>query len=335
MNILIIGAGWFGCHIAKILHETNINITIVEKENKLFASMSGNNSNRLHRGFHYPRASLTRKQCILGFENFKKEYPFLCKKIKNNFIAIHKKSKVNFSEYKNIMYSEGLNFKTAKNQYNLNNIDGIFKCSEELIDFKKAKNFFMNYFISNKINLKLNTDFNKMKADLNKEYNFVVDCTACTLKKKYSKNILYEPRITLVYKSKIKNFALMLMDGPFWSIYPQNKNLYTIGSVTHSRISKAVKSFDKAKNIISKFKKSNLDKKKLDFENQILEDFNNFGKYFTYSGYYLSIATLFNSIDDERPLKIYKNKKMISVLGGKIDTVVEAGNKIKEIILQK
>ena len=235
------------------------------------------------------------------------------------------------------MSAENLDYEIAVNRYKLKNTQGIIKCTEEVIDFQKAKVFFNKYFEENNINLKLNTKFNINKnfsSTYNNNYSYIIDCTACTLKTNYDQNILYEPRITLLYKSKIKNFALMLMDGPFWSIYPQSDDRYTIGSVIHSRISNGLKSFEEAKNLIRIFGKKDLENKIINFETQILNDFDKFREYFNYCGYYLSLATLFKSKDDERPLKLYKNNKLISILGGKIDTVIEAGNKIKEIILQ-
>ncbi len=337
MKILVIGAGWFGCHIAKTFFESGLDVTILEKEKKIFASMSGNNSNRLHRGFHYPRAQITRKQCISGFENFKKIYPFLCNKIQNNYIAIHTESKLNFNKYIEVIKEENLNYEIADNKFSLKNIQGIIKCSEEVIDFQKASKYFLNYFKINKIKLKLNHKFDineHYTNELINKYNYIIDCTACTLKKTYDTNILYEPRITLLYKSNLKNFALMLMDGPFWSIYPQNKNIYTVGSVIHSRISNGLNTFDEALNVISKFGKNDLKTKIKNFQMQISKDFDKFNEYFSYCGYYLSLATLFDSKDDERPLNIYKNGNFISILGGKIDTVIEAGNKVRQIILQ-
>ena len=337
MKVLIIGAGWFGCHIAKILNEAGVNVTILEKDSEIFASMSGNNSNRLHKGFHYPRASITRKQCVQGFRDFKKIYPFLCKKINNNFIAIHSESKVSFNNYLEIMNTENLAYEIVENSYKLNNIQGIIKCDEELIDFHNAKDFFNKYFNENNIKLRLNTKFNINEDFSNKlesRYSYIIDCTACTLETSYDKNILYEPRITLLYKSNIKNFALMFMDGPFWSIYPQSEDKYTIGSVIHSRISNGLKSFEEANNLITSFGKVDLENKIINFETQILNDFRKFKEYFNFYGYYLSLATLFDSKDDERPFKLYNNNKIISILGGKIDTVIKAGNKIKEIVLQ-
>ena len=46
----------------------------------------------------------------------------------------------------------------------------------------------------------------------------------------------------------------------------------------------------------------------------------------------LVITTLFNSKKDSRPTLVKKEKKLITVLGGKIDTIFEAERKILEIL---
>ena len=72
MKIAIIGAGWFGCHIAYELMNDGHEIKIYEKENDIFLGASGFNQNRLHLGFHYPRSFITREQSKKGFKYFKK-----------------------------------------------------------------------------------------------------------------------------------------------------------------------------------------------------------------------------------------------------------------------
>ena len=72
MKIAIIGAGWFGCHIGHELLKEGHKVTIFEREKELFNGASGNNQNRLHLGYHYPRSNLTRVQSKKGFNIFKK-----------------------------------------------------------------------------------------------------------------------------------------------------------------------------------------------------------------------------------------------------------------------
>ena len=84
-KIAIIGAGWFGCHIAsEIIKLNKFDVQIFEKNNEIFEEASTNNQNRLHLGFHYPRSKETRTQSKKGFKKFLGIYPFLCSKVKNN-----------------------------------------------------------------------------------------------------------------------------------------------------------------------------------------------------------------------------------------------------------
>ena len=84
MNICIIGAGWFGCYIGHELIKRNYSVDIYEKKNDIFLNASGNNQNRLHLGFHYPRSSVTRKLSKAGFAKNKKKFSNISKKISNN-----------------------------------------------------------------------------------------------------------------------------------------------------------------------------------------------------------------------------------------------------------
>ena len=88
MKIAIIGAGWYGCHIASKLMEEDFHVTVFEKETAIFQHASGKNQNRLHVGFHYARDSITRKQTEIGYAKFIQEYGYLTKNVENNLYLI-------------------------------------------------------------------------------------------------------------------------------------------------------------------------------------------------------------------------------------------------------
>ena len=337
MKIAIIGSGWFGCHLANILKK-KFDIIIFEKENSIFRGQSGFNSNRLHLGFHYPRAKFTRNQCKKSFVKFKTKYSNLVSPIKFNYIGIHKNSKVSFKRYVEIMKRSNLRFDIVKNLLNLKNITGLIKCPEMLINRDSSKNYFKRKLkdLKIKFNFKVFKISNfKDYATLNnnkEKFDWVIDCSGCSIKKIKNFNLLYEPRITLVYKSLKKDLAIMLMDGKYWSIYPMKDKLYTLGSVMYSRLSGGSKNKSQAEKVIKRFTKNKLIKVVKKFEDQVSNDYPSFKSCFKYHSYYTSIATINNSIRDERPFKIFKKKRTISVLGGKIDTVIEAGEKIEKLL---
>ena len=56
----------------------------MSEDKYIFNNASGNNTNRLHLGFHYPRCFKTREMSHTGYQKFIKEYPNLSKNLKEN-----------------------------------------------------------------------------------------------------------------------------------------------------------------------------------------------------------------------------------------------------------
>ena len=113
INIAIIGAGWFGCHIGYKLKQKKFKIQILEKGKDIFENASGNNTNRLHLGFHYTRSIKTRKMSSDGYKKFMKQYPNLSIKLQENIYAIadDSKNKTSSNTFKNSMIKSKLKFK--------------------------------------------------------------------------------------------------------------------------------------------------------------------------------------------------------------------------------
>jgi FAD dependent oxidoreductase len=79
ITFVIIGAGWYGVHIALELKKKypRCKIILLEKNSDIFSEISGMFGIRLHNGLHYPRSDATRKTCRKGLEKFQKYYPEL------------------------------------------------------------------------------------------------------------------------------------------------------------------------------------------------------------------------------------------------------------------
>ena len=87
-NIAIIGAGWYGCHLALALKKNGHDVTLYEKNNTIFSEISGNFGIRLHAGPHYPRSLKTRESCRRGAQRFIEEYPDLVIKHEHAIYAL-------------------------------------------------------------------------------------------------------------------------------------------------------------------------------------------------------------------------------------------------------
>ena len=335
-SLMIVGAGWMGCHLAYILKNLGFKVKLFEKK-KIFNGMSGANTNRLHMGYHYPRSFQTRLQSKFGYKNFIKKYPYLVKKIKNNLIYIVKKhSLIDFQTYKKVMRSSNLKIKETK-YFNkkLSNVEGLFKVDEAQILQEKSKKFFRSKL--SKV-LYENKEIKFNEINLNKKiffdgeyFDYLIDCTAGQLVFHKIFDISYEPRVTWVYKSNLKNFALMAMDGPFYNIFPYNNKDYILGTPKFSKFKK-INSLKSAVKFINNINKKEVLKRKNLSEKEIKRTFPDFNKYFKFKDYFFSLTTIFNSKSDNRPTLVKKKNNLIFVLGGKIDTIFEAEKEVVKIL---
>lgn len=338
MKIAIIGAGWYGCHIAAILKDKGIEIDIYEKEKEIFQQASSKNQNRLHLGFHYPRSYLTREQSKEGYKKFINSYGDLCFNVAKNIYAVdNRKSLLDFETYVAIMESTKLNFKVVEYPFKtFSNLDGFMETNEMVIDFDLAKKYFEeklkeNLIVNTEIELADLKEHENYVSIKDKKYDYVINCTWGTFKPFKNVDIFYEPCITFLYKTQKKDFALTIMDGEFISLYPYNKNLYTLTSVKNTPLSKYNDINEVNKHLELLKEKEILEiRNKMEIETlyyypQFLEDF-------SYHSYYTSIKTKLNVKNDCRQVVVESKGREIFVLPGKIDTIFYAEDHILSIL---
>lgn len=316
MKIAIIGGGWVGCHLASKLLTDN-EISIYEKNSKLFLETSFNNQNRLHLGYHYPRSSKTRDLCKNTFDRFIDDYSFLTKQLDNNWYAVvSDKSIIDFGTFSQI-------FNTYKHdsihKYNLTNIEGCINVLERQIDFQGAHEYFNN----NLSNFHIKKQITKEELQkLSKRYDFVIDCTNNYLTN-LREDCFYELTVSYLYK-KIKETefdALTLVDGSFFSIYPYKDNLYTLTDVEYTPVKRfeKIKKLEKYREDIdgSHFFFKNRDK----IVNKVERYFADFNKHFEYYSYFLSVKSKIKSGSDNRAPIITTDKNIIHCFTGKIQGI--------------
>ena len=338
-KIAIIGAGWFGCYIAYDLLNCGYKVDIYEKENKIFKGASGSNQNRLHQGFHYPRSYKTIRESYIGYNKFVKTFPNLVKKINKNLyvIADDKKNLIDFDIYKQILRSNKLKFKIEKKNYGLKNYTGIISCNEKLIDTKKAIIFF-----SDKIKKNIHLNFNVKKIikkengffiNNSKKYDYVINCSWQTSFPSKNIKYTYEACLFFLYSCKKNNHpAITIMDGPFITLYPQDKKIFTLYSVKHTRLKK-FKNFNNCFNYLKRIKqKKIINKYRLKHEAQIKKYYPNFDKKFRYFKPIITYRTIVDNANAERASKVEYKDKFINLLSGKIDHIFESSEEIKKCL---
>lgn len=341
MKICIIGAGWFGCYIGHELTKRNYSVDIHEKDNDIFLNASGNNQNRLHLGFHYPRSSSTRRLSISGFKIFKNKFANFSKKINNNFYAVSNtpSSKINFKNYLSIIRSSNLKFKKislSKLSY-IKNVEGIIKSNEELILTEEVKRYY-------KAELKKNIFYKHHVSSVKKEekkyiinkkkYDLVINCTSFQFLREKVKNLIYEYCTILLYRSlKKKHPAITIMDGPFFTLYPwDNKGNFGLYSVTNSRLL-----VDKDFVFLKRKVRDVVNKKFMyDVKSKIEEEYSYFyplfNKKFRFIKFLNSYRTIISNKLDSRTCKVIVKNNFINIFPGKIDHIFYAFKQVEKCL---
>ena len=343
MKICVLGAGWFGCYIANELINKGYDTTVYEKEKDLFSGASGNNQNRLHLGYHYPRSLITRELSKKGFFIFKKKLKNFTKKVNKNFYALatDKKNKINSETFISILKKGKLNYKKVnqKDKKNFQNLHCFIQCKEETILLDKAKKYYKKKL---RKNILFNFCVKKIKKKFekyiieNKEYDVVINCTSLNYNYKKHKinNLIYEHCAIMLYKSLEKNHpAITIMDGPYFTLYPwDSQNKYGLYSVKNSRVLS-----NKNFNTLKKNVKNKINNKYLRvLRNKIEKNFSyfypNFKTKFKFIKYLRSYRTISKNKYDTRACAVYENKKFINVFPGKIDHIFYAFNEIERCL---
>ncbi len=222
MRILVVGGGWYGCHIASTLLNVGHDVKVKEASQTLLTGAGDKNQLRLHLGFHYLRSAETRRQSLLGFQKFKTEYPDLSSSVEKNIYAVpHARSVIDFETAKVILGGTGIPFQEALNHdfEAIRGMEGFLLSEERLVLPSRARRHFSNL-------LEGHIDFGEVLGSrdlelLRKDFDLVVDAT-------YSSRLTRLPdalfEATLIGEFRLSQDlgfgALTLVDGPFWSIYP-------------------------------------------------------------------------------------------------------------------
>jgi ribosomal protein S18 len=254
MKIAIVGAGFYGCHLAKKISSFGYKIDLYDRNTEILEEAIKNNQHRLHLGFHYPRCSSTIEQAKRSFDLFMLEYGYAIDDIKENFYVIHKDSYINFLDYVDIfrkhnIYFEEINKNSLKNFFiDQNSIEGIIKVNEKKINLSNLIfNLRKEIYCNKNINLILNTSIvditenSTVITSNNKSnmYDFVINTTYSNPSMGLQHgSIATKTELCILLLAEIldKKFyekAFTVMDGDFISLYPADySNTFTLSSVS-------------------------------------------------------------------------------------------------------
>jgi len=354
MNVLVIGAGIFGITSALKLSESH-NVTLIESNDDIMLNASKCNHNRLHFGFHYPRSIETAKQSLDGYKLF---YDYFNEEIVNNFenyYMIEKNGKINSDQYEN--FCNELNIYHIKKKPNINmnfdNIESSYLTKEPIFDYDLIKNKLLNAL--NKSNVKVILNKKIINSKDTDRYDVIINSTYFNINN-INNIFCLEPKLLKlqtvvipILKYNHDKIGITVMDGNYCSILPNGfkDNKFLLYHVKESVIYETIdfnipKLWYYGKKIIqNEFIKKNIYDNFIVNRNvkKIMEESS---KYFTFldnckiNGYMQTIRCLPINNNDER-LSIFdineiNNKKIISVLSGKITTCFLNADNINNLL---
>jgi len=329
MRVLVIGTGWYGCHLARILIEKEHAVTLVDKTNSFFQGSSSKNQNRLHQGFHYPRSQDTIHECQSGYARFTSQYPHLSDHVPYNYYILSKNgSHTTASDYMNTYRKTQIAFeyKDVSDAYlplpmSRDHVEPtLFITEERYINPFRVADYFTSLLAPHLHSISSSEVFRSIDsivAHFDEPFDLILNCTYNQLEPIEFDH--YELYATFLYKIPTPVcFAYTIMDGPFFSIYPYrpDEHIYTVTSVKHGILESA--------RTIPVSEGANIAQHRASMEANIVQYIPSWHSAATYVDSFLSWKTKPATQSDDRSLRHKICGKVLSFYGGKITGIFNA-----------
>lgn len=366
MVIGIIGAGWYGCHIALVLKKAGHDVMIFEKNDDLFKGVSGNFGIRLHKGPHYPRSHATRESCRESFVQFCETYPDLVVEHEFSIYALGKEdalgqpSKVTAEQFKEVCYEsnecQALNLETTE----FKELDFAAKLDEPSIVLgARLREAFRQKLIDAKIPVLCNLPVKSIQRQSDKTivvtgdavhrvFDKVINTTGYQsfipdgLKNNFPVNMeaVFQPCLALCYQDKkpmSKPISFIVMDGWFPCLMPyvdeapyKNRYIMTHGNYT---IMGSYDTPQQAHKVLNELTDDFvLTKIKANAEREMCRFWPSFLGRFTYVGWKGSVLVKLKTQREFRSAVTFEHDNVIYAIPGKVSNIFNAAQEVVALI---
>jgi hypothetical protein len=336
MKFAVIGAGFYGLHIASRLRALGLETKVFDKAHDILSFASGNNQFRLHLGFHYARNFRTRQQSRDGYFRFLERYGKLTQAIEDNYYLVPQgDSLIDFSTYKLIMMSSGLDFVEQESPAEVTHPCGVLVTAERVLMIDRARKYFHEHLPDTiQLGVEVQASSTNDHVEVNGElFDYCIDCTWGHLVP--DKKFFFESTILLYYQKKNDSTPVRgytFVDGPLCSLYPTERaSIFTLSSVPHTPISQHSTSKE-ALHSIRNLTAHDINLKRLLMEMQIMKYYPSFLDDYEYVDPQLCVKTKPYGHDDDRSCYVKKSGRMIKCLSGKVDNIFYAASEVMALI---
>jgi len=256
IKVVIIGCGIFGSEIAIALSQSGFSVTIVEGRKEILQGASGNNLNRVHIGFHYPRDLQTAKQAYQCYDEFKRKYSS-CVSVDflNSYLIANSGSLTSperFFEFCKDLDAPHQIVKSKDLPILIRGADNGVICEESVYDFCSMRKLMHEKFAEHHVQLiigngviHLTCKNDGYSLDLYEgdiiNANIVINTSYADINRLSHQigieldEMQYEYTVIPIIKAQIPRVGVTIMDGPFTSILPRGlSSEFLLYHVEHS-----------------------------------------------------------------------------------------------------
>ncbi|HAT39089.1 FAD-dependent oxidoreductase [Polynucleobacter necessarius] len=261
-RVAVIGCGIFGTEIAIALSQSGFSVSIIESKSQILGGATGNNLNRLHIGFHYPRDLETAKQAYQCYEEFRKKYSScVSTDFLNSYFIANEGSLTSPQHFFEFCRELGAPYEIINSTEFPLQIIGADKgiiCEESVYDFESMRNLIYERFKENQMQLIIGNRVDRLsKVDnsyilelSNSEIlnaDVVINTTYADINRLTIQcgfeldEMQYEYTVIPIIEAEIPRVGVTIMDGPFTSILPRGSSgEFLLYHVDHSVLAREV-----------------------------------------------------------------------------------------------
>lgn len=370
VDVIVVGAGVFGCALAIHLGKQGYSVLLVEREEQALTRASFHNQARVHQGYHYPRSMLTAMRSRINFSRFVADFGDCVDQSRPAYYALARSfSKVNAYQFRRFCECIGAAARPAprhiKALFHQRLIEEVYHVEEPVFNADRLRQRLLEQISLSKVQLgtrlevvQLSRNADGLSASLRHvgspdrldavQAQLVMNCTYSGLNELLRRSELetYTLKHELTEMALVSlpdslaNLCITVMDGPFFSLmpFPSRAGLHTL---SHVRYTPHFSWWERGPGDpslppgtswprLAREQRSNFRYMKADAARYVpaLAQAQHRDSIW-------EIKTLLprSEVDDSRPILFSCNTKhdsVISVLGGKVDNLYDAQDKLRE-----
>ena len=349
-KLAVVGAGFYGLSTALVALDSEWDVTVFESRSTAMSGASQFNQARVHGGYHYPRSLITAMRSRNLYRRFRNDFPSAI--IENSLATylIARDSKVSSNQFRRVMEVIGapllplqlqvrelVNWNTVEEGFNVE--ECVFDASilrELLID--KIESLGAKIFFDMKI-FGVNEEVDFVRLDfqdnfMNQTFDAVAICTY-GFSRGFSEEISFNSdveaeiceMVVVDLPQELSELSVTVMDGPFWSVTPfPIRNGHILSSVRHTPHQRFAEPEAANKHLVSQLEMKSRGRLMLLGAAKHLPIMRDLPIRSSLWG--VKVVPSKRDHSDGRPIMVKKSKRVISILGSKLDNVYDAQEEV-------